>query len=182
MVKVGGIGTVALGRVASGTLTTAAKLAVHPAPSSARVDALTSAVTAAHAVATGAAGPSAAASTLPPLAVRSIEAFNESKVEARAGECVAFSAKGWPPAALRRGMVVSLGPGAAGGAQAAVAFTATVVVLRNPCGAKGMRLGFCPLVHVHAAQVPCRLTRILKARDNKGALGGARWGTGRGRG
>lgn len=170
VVKVGGIGTVALGRVASGTLTTAAKLAVHPAPSPARVDALASPITAAHAVATGAAGPSAAAPALPALAVRSIEAFNESRAEARAGECVAFSAKGWPPGALRRGMVVSLGPGAAGGAQAAVSFTATVMVLRNPCGVRGMREGFCPLVHVHAAQVACRLTHIRKLRDSKGKV------------
>ncbi|KAG2487606.1 hypothetical protein HYH03_013745 [Edaphochlamys debaryana] len=106
---------------------------------------------------------------------RSLETFHDTLSQVGPGDWVGLAVKGLPAWALRRGAVLS----DAGDrpAEPAAAFTARIQVMRDPTSKREgrerpMRPGFVALVHVHTAQVPCRLVSVKRISQKSEPLPG----------
>jgi len=92
--------------------------------------------------------------------VQSLQSHGEGVPEARAGRVVGLSLRGVDPALLRRGMVASDPDRDPAGEVGA--FLAQLVVLAHP---GRIARGYCPVLDVHTAHVPCRVEDILRTVD-----------------
>ncbi|GFR40262.1 hypothetical protein Agub_g835 [Astrephomene gubernaculifera] len=194
--KVGGIGTVPAGRLAAGRLRRGTPALLLPPGISAHVRSVESfhepllgaggssaaSTAAASAAATGgmaapspstleaAQGGSGAGGGSSTAAAAGGGGVSAAGPAAVAGDFVGFAIKGVGVSQLRRGCVVS----DAGDrpARLAASFTATVQIWRDPTSkregkARAIRPGFTMVVHVHTAQVACRLEGIVKKLVSK---------------
>lgn len=93
--------------------------------------------------------------------VKSIRVNGVSVPEAKGGDIVGFGV-GARACDIRRGMVASFSTNDP--AADAEAFIAQVVVLDHP---GEIRAGYCPLIAIHTAQIPCEFEELLSKIDRK---------------
>ncbi len=93
--------------------------------------------------------------------IKSIEMHHEQLQEAPAGDNVGVSIRGVGKKDVARGDVIC---DAAKPATMAEEFTAQIAVINHP---SVIAKGYCPVFHVHTAQVPCRFEAILRKLDPK---------------
>jgi elongation factor 1-alpha len=93
--------------------------------------------------------------------IRSIEMHHEQLTEAPAGDNVGINIRGVGKKDIARGDVVC---DAAKPATMAEEFTAQIAVINHP---SVIAKGYCPVFHVHTAQVPCQFVEIQKKMDPK---------------
>ena len=93
--------------------------------------------------------------------IRSIEMHHEQLKEAPAGDNVGISIKGVGKKDIARGDVICE---AAKPATIASEFTAQIAVINHP---SVIAKGYCPVFHVHTAQVPCQFIELQKKLDPK---------------
>jgi elongation factor 1-alpha len=91
-----------------------------------------------------------------PGEVKTIEMHHSQMQEARPGDNVGISVRGFGKKDVARGDVI--GP-ADNAPTVATEFTAQIVVLNHP---SVITIGYTPVFHVHTAQVACQFTKILK--------------------
>lgn len=95
--------------------------------------------------------------------VQSIQIGGKDVSEAKGGDIVGFSiGDELGPDDVRRGMVASFSTNDP--AADCEAMVAQVVVLEHP---GSIRAGYCPLIAVHTAQVPCEFEELLSKIDRK---------------
>ncbi len=93
--------------------------------------------------------------------VRSIEMHHEQLQEAIAGDNVGINIRGVGKKDLARGDVIA---DAAQPPTMAEEFTAQIAVINHPTV---IAKGYCPVFHVHTAQVPCQFVELQKKLDPK---------------
>jgi len=93
--------------------------------------------------------------------VRSIEMHHEQLQEAPAGDNVGVNIRGVGKKDVARGDVIC---DAAKPATMAEEFTAQIAVINHP---SVIAKGYCPVFHVHTAQVPCQFIELQKKLDPK---------------
>jgi elongation factor 1-alpha len=93
--------------------------------------------------------------------IRSIEMHHEQLSEAPAGDNVGVNIRGVGKKDVARGDVIC---DAAVPATIASEFTAQIAVINHP---SVIAKGYCPVFHVHTAQVPCQFVEIQKKLDPK---------------
>jgi elongation factor 1-alpha len=93
--------------------------------------------------------------------IRSIEMHHEQLSEAPAGDNVGVNIRGVGKKDVARGDVIC---DAAIPATIASEFTAQIAVINHP---SVIAKGYCPVFHVHTAQVPCQFVEIQKKLDPK---------------
>ena len=93
--------------------------------------------------------------------IRSIEMHHEQLQEAPAGDNVGINIRGVGKKDIARGDVICE---ASKPATMASEFTAQIAVINHP---SVIAKGYCPVFHVHTAQVPCQFVEIQKKLDPK---------------
>jgi len=93
--------------------------------------------------------------------IKSIEMHHEQLQEAPAGDNVGINIRGVGKKDLARGDVIC---DAAQPATMAEEFTAQIAVINHPTV---IAKGYCPVFHVHTAQVPCQFIELQKKLDPK---------------
>ncbi len=93
--------------------------------------------------------------------IRSIEMHHEQLKEAPAGDNVGINIRGVGKKDIARGDVICE---AARPATMAAEFTAQIAVINHP---SVIAKGYCPVFHVHTAQVPCQFVELQKKLDPK---------------
>jgi elongation factor 1-alpha len=93
--------------------------------------------------------------------IRSIEMHHEQLQEAPAGDNVGINIRGVGKKDIARGDVIC---DAAKPATMAEEFTAQIAVINHPTV---IAKGYCPVFHVHTAQVPCQFIELQKKLDPK---------------
>ncbi len=88
--------------------------------------------------------------------VKTIEMHHEQMQEAKPGDNVGFSVRGFTKKDLQRGDVLGHSDNVP---TVATEFTAQIVVLNHP---SVITAGYTPVFHIHTAQVACQITQILK--------------------
>ncbi len=93
--------------------------------------------------------------------IRSIEMHHEQLQQAPAGDNVGVNIRGVGKKDVARGDVIC---DAAKPATMAEEFTAQIAVINHP---SVIAKGYCPVFHVHTAQVPCQFIELMKKLDPK---------------
>ena len=93
--------------------------------------------------------------------IRSIEMHHEQLQQAPAGDNVGVNIRGVGKKDVARGDVIC---DAAKPATMAAEFTAQIAVINHP---SVIAKGYCPVFHVHTAQVPCQFIELMKKLDPK---------------
>ncbi len=93
--------------------------------------------------------------------IRSIEMHHEQLQEAPAGDNVGVNIRGVGKKDIARGDVICDG---AKPATMAEEFTAQIAVINHP---SVIAKGYCPVFHVHTAQVPCQFIELVRKLDPK---------------
>ncbi len=96
-----------------------------------------------------------------PGEVKTIEMHHETRPQAEAGDNVGINVRGVGKKDIARGDVIC---DASHPAKIVEEFTAQIVVINHPTV---IAKGYTPVFHVHTAQVPCRVTEILRKMDPK---------------
>jgi len=94
-----------------------------------------------------------------PAEIRSIESHHTQMPEAKPGDNIGFSVRGWTKEDLSKGDVVGL---ANNPPTVAKEFTAQIVVLQHPTA---IAAGYTPVFHIHTLQQSCTVTELLKKLD-----------------
>ncbi|PIU22220.1 MAG: translation elongation factor EF-1 subunit alpha [Candidatus Diapherotrites archaeon CG08_land_8_20_14_0_20_30_16] len=96
-----------------------------------------------------------------PAEVRSIESHHQALTEAKPGDNIGFSVRGWTKEDMSKGDVV----GFANSPPTVVKeFTAQIVVLQHPTA---IAAGYTPVFHIHTLQQSCTVTELVKKLDPK---------------
>ncbi|OGJ21117.1 translation elongation factor EF-1 subunit alpha [Candidatus Pacearchaeota archaeon RBG_13_36_9] len=93
--------------------------------------------------------------------IKSIEMHHEQLQEAPAGDNVGINIRGVGKKDVARGDVIC---DAAKPATMAEEFTAQIAVINHP---SVIAKGYCPVFHVHTAQVPCQFVELVQKLDPK---------------
>lgn len=93
--------------------------------------------------------------------IKSIEMHHEQLQEAPAGDNVGINIRGVGKKDIARGDVIC---DAAKPATIAQEFTAQIAVINHPTV---IAKGYCPVFHVHTAQVPCQFIELIEKLDPK---------------
>lgn len=96
-----------------------------------------------------------------PAEIKTIESHHTQMPEAKPGDNIGFSVRGWIKEDLSKGDVV--GPANAP-PTVAKEFTAQIVVLQHPTA---IAAGYTPVFHIHTLQQSCTVTELLKKLDPK---------------
>lgn len=131
--KVGGIGTVAVGRIIAGILKP--NDVVHISPVEITTD------------------------------VKSIEMHHQQLDQAEPGDNIGFNLKGVAARDLRRGCL--FGHATKNPPKEASMFTATVMAIEKIGSDSGIREGYCPVLDVHSAHLPVKVTKIISVAHKK---------------
>jgi elongation factor 1-alpha len=91
--------------------------------------------------------------------VKSVESHHTQLTEAKPGDNVGFSVRGWVKDDLTKGDVVGL---ASNPPTVAKEFTAQIVVLQHPTA---IAAGYTPVFHIHTLQQSCTVIELLKKID-----------------
>ena len=91
-----------------------------------------------------------------PGEVKSIEMHHEQLKEARPGDNVGLSVRGFGKKDVARGDVIGIADNVP---TVATEFTAQIVVLNHP---SVITIGYTPVFHIHTAQIACTITEIVK--------------------
>jgi elongation factor 1-alpha len=91
--------------------------------------------------------------------IKSIEAHHESIQDAKPGDNVGFNVRGVDKKQIKRGDVMGH---ADKPPTVAKEFTAQILVLNHPTA---ITAGYTPVLHAHTAQVPCKVTKVVKKMD-----------------
>jgi len=91
--------------------------------------------------------------------VKSIEMHHEQMQQAEPGDNIGINVRGLGKTDVKRGDCI--GP-ADNPPTVAKEFTARIIVLNHPTV---MTVGYCPVFHVHTAQVSCKIKKITKKLD-----------------
>jgi elongation factor 1-alpha len=91
-----------------------------------------------------------------PGEVKSIEMHHEQLKEAKPGDNVGLSVRGFGKKDVARGDVIGTADNVP---TVATEFTAQIVVLNHP---SVITVGYTPVFHIHTAQIACQITEIVK--------------------
>ena len=96
-----------------------------------------------------------------PAEVKTIESHHTQLSEAKPGDNIGFSVRGWTKEDIVKGDVVGL---ATNPPTVVKEFTAQIVVLQHPTA---IAAGYTPVFHIHTLQQSCTITKLVKKLDPK---------------
>jgi elongation factor 1-alpha len=96
-----------------------------------------------------------------PAEVKTIESHHTQMPEAKPGDNIGFSVRGWIKEDLSKGDVVG---SVSNPPTVAKEFTAQIVVLQHPTA---IAAGYTPVFHIHTLQQSCTVTELVKKLDPK---------------